>query len=259
MSFSPQLFLANLNAKDGLAKSNRFEVILPIPPYINSFVGNSFIETLLNLPNTIVADITQIIADARGKTDPQSRSDNASMTRYLSLQCETAELPGRSLVTADAKVYGPGFKVPYTSQYQETTLTFICTNEFYERKLFDKWLDAINPSDTWNLRFPKGENTRYLTNLKVIQYDEFIRQIYAVEMMDAFPISVASQPVNWGEEGFHRVSVQFAYQYHRTVYQGNYDLVAAGAALLGSRFTNFVKGTQNVVTQPVTRLVNAVI
>lgn len=258
MSFSPQLFLANINAKDGLAKNNRFEVILPIPPYINSYIGNSFIETILNLPNTIVADITQIIADARGRTDPQSRTDNPSMSRYLSLQCETAELPGRSLVTADAKIYGPGFKVPYLSQYQEITLTFLCTNEFYERKLFDKWLDAINPSDTWNMRFPKGENTRYLTNVKVIQYDEFIRQIYAVEMMDAFPVSIASQPVNWGEEGFHRVSVQFAYQSHRTIYEGNYDLVAAGAALFGSKFTNFVRNTQNAVGLPASRLFNAV-
>ena len=131
-------------------------------------------------------------------------------------------------------------------------------NEFYERKLFDKWLDAINPTDTWNLRFPKGENSRYLTNLKVIQYDEFIRQIYGIEMLDAFPVSIASQPVSWAEEGFHRVSVQFAYQSYRVVYAGNYDLVAAGAALLGSKFTNFVKQTQNVVSKPVSKLLSIV-
>jgi hypothetical protein len=258
MSFSPQLFLSNINAKDGLARNNRFEVILPIPPYINSFISNSFIETLVNLPNAIVSDISQIIADARGKTDPQSRSDNPSMSRYLALQCETAELPGRSLLTADARVYGPGFKVPYLSQYQETTLTFICTNEFYERKLFDRWLDAINPPDTFNFRYPKGENSRYLTNLKVIQYDDFIKQIYAVEMIDAFPISVASQPLNWGEEGFHRVSIQFAYQTYKTVYDGNYDLVAAGAALFGSKFVNFTQRTQNAISSPVGSLLNAV-
>lgn len=259
MSFSPQLFLANLNAKDGLAKNNRFEVILPIPAYINSFVSNSFIETLLNLPNTIVSDITQIVADARGKTDPQSRSDNASMTRYLALQCESTELPGRSLVTADVKVYGPTYKVPYQTQYQEITLNFLCTNEFYERKLFDKWIEAIQPNDTWNMRYPKGENSRYLTNLKVIQYDEFIRQIYAVEMIDAFPIGIASQPLSWSEEGFHRLSVQFAYHSHRTVYDGNYDLIAAGAALLGSKFLQFTQKTQRAVAQPVQTLFNTII
>ena len=62
MAFSPQSFLSNVNAKEGFAKPNRFEVVLPIPPYINSFIENSFLEKLLNLPNTIAADISEIIS-----------------------------------------------------------------------------------------------------------------------------------------------------------------------------------------------------
>jgi hypothetical protein len=89
------------------------------------------------------------------------------MSRYLALQCEAAELPGRTLQTADVKIYGPTFKVPYQSQYGDTTLTFLCTNEFYERKLFDRWIEAIHPSDTNNLRYPKGQKSRYLTILKL--------------------------------------------------------------------------------------------
>ena len=260
MSFSPQLFLSNINAKEGLAKSNRFEVVLPIPVYINQFIGNSIIEQLLNFPNSIVADITQAVRDAlSNNSDPQSRSDNPSMSRYLALQCEAAELPGKSIITADAKIYGPGFKVPYQTQYNETSLTFLCTNEFFERKLFDKWLESIMPTDTNNLRFPKGKNSRYLTNIKVVQYDEFIRQIYAVELMDAFPIGVSAQPVSWGEEGFHRLTVQFAYQKYRTLYDGKYDLVAAGAALFGTKFTSFVSGRTTAAASPIASIFNRVI
>ena len=260
MSFSPQLFLSNINAKEGLAKSNRFEVVLPIPVYINQFIGNSIIEQLLNFPNSIVADITQAVRDAfSNNSDPQSRSDNPSMSRYLALQCESAELPGKSIITADAKIYGPGFKVPYQTQYNETSLTFLCTNEFFERKLFDKWLESIMPTDTNNLRFPKGKNSRYLTNIKVVQYDEFIRQIYAVELMDAFPIGISAQPVSWGEEGFHRLTVQFAYQKYRTLYDGNYDLVAAAGALFGTKFTNFVSGRTTAAASPIATLINRVI
>ena len=232
MAFSPQSFLANVNAKEGFAKPNRFEVILPIPQYINQSVGNSFIEKLINLPNTIVADITQAIRDTTD--EPQSRSDNASLSRYLALQCESAELPGKSLITADVKVYGPTYKVPYQTQYNETSLTFLCTNEFYERKLFDRWLEAIHPSDTNNLRFPKGAESRYMTNIKIIQYDDFIKQIYAVELIDAFPIGVASQALSWSDDAFHRLSIQFAYQKYRVIYDGNYDLGAAASALFGA-------------------------
>lgn len=232
MAFLPNAFLSNIKSKEGLAKPSRFKVILPIPTYINNFIGQSIFEKILNLPNSIVADVTDIFSST--PQDEQSRTSNASLSRYLSLQCETAELPGRVLNTADVKVYGPTFKVPYQTQYSDIGLNFICTNDFYERKLFDRWLEAIMPSDTNNLRFPRGETTRYLTNIKIVQYDDFIKQIYAVELIDAFPIAVSAQPLNWSEDNFHRVSVQFAYQRYNVIYDGKYDIVAAAAELLGN-------------------------
>jgi len=243
MSFSPNLFLSNIRAKDGLAKPSRFEVVLPIPPYINSFVGNSVIEKILNFPNSIFSDVSDAIGSAFGRggeQDEYSKTSNSSMSRYLALQCESAELPGRTLQTADVKIYGPTFKVPYQSQYGDTTLTFLCTNEFYERKLFDRWIEAIHPSDTNNLRYPKGEKSRYLTNIKIVQYDDFIKKIYAVELMDAFPIGVAPQQLSWSEDGFHRLSVQIAYQRYRPIYEGSYDLASAATALFGSAFSRIL-------------------
>jgi hypothetical protein len=237
MSFSPNLFLSNVRGKDGLAKPSRYEVILPIPPYINSFIGNSILEKILNFPNSIFSDVSDAIGSAfgrQGAQDEYSRTSNSSMSRYLALQCESAELPGKTLATADVKIYGPTFKVPYQTQYTDTNLTFICTNDFYERKLFDRWMEAIMPSDTNNLRFPKGQQSRYLTNIKIIQYDDFIKQIYAVELMDAFPVGVAPQTLSWSEDGFHRLSISFAYQRYRPIYEGTYDLAAAATALFGS-------------------------
>lgn len=238
MSFSPNLFLSNVRAKDGLAKPSRFEVVLPIPPYVNSFVGNSILEKILNFPNSIFSDVSDAINSAIGRQGAgnaeYSKSANSSMSRYLALQCEAAELPGKSLQTADVKIYGPTFKVPYQTQYADTTLTFLCTNEFYERKLFDRWMEAIHPTDTNNLRFPKGQQSRYLTNIKIIQYDDFIKQIHAVELLDAFPIGVAPQALSWSDDGFHRLSVQFAFQKYRTIYDGQYDLGAAATSLFGA-------------------------
>lgn len=238
MSFSPNLFLSNIRGKDGLAKPSRFQVVLPIPPYINEFVGNSIIEKILNFPNSVFSDVSDAINTALGRGGQEgndySKTSNSSLSRYLALQCESAEIPGKTFATADVKIYGPTFKVPYQTQYADTTLTFLCTNEFYERKLFDRWMEAIMPTDTNNLRFPKGEKSRYLTNIKIIQYDEFIRQIYAVELMDAFPIGVAPQTLSWSEDGFHRLSIQFGYQKYRTLYEGSYDIGGAITSLFGS-------------------------
>ena len=230
MSFSPNLFLSHMRSKDGPAKPSRFEVVIPLPTYIAKFMSASALEGLFNLPNAIFGTITDTIGSAMGQAPLGA---NSTLSRYLALQCEAAELPGRTLMTQEAKVYGPTYKVPYQSQYNEMTLTFLCTNEFWERKLFDRWIEAIMPSDTNNMRYAKDEDTRYMTPIKVIQYDDFIKQIYAIELVDAFPIGISAQPLSWAEDGFHRLSVQFAYQRYKPVYTGSYDIAAAAAALFG--------------------------
>ena len=232
MSFLPQLFLSNIKAKEGLARPSRFQVILPIPTYVNNFISSSILEKLLNLPNSVFSDVTTRVL---GQSEQQV-SSNPSISRYLALQCESAELPGKSLTSADVTIYGPGFKVPYKANYSETTLTWICTNEFYERKLFDRWLESIVPTDTNNARFPRGNGLTggYMTNIKIVQYDDFIKQIYAVELIDAFPVGISSQALSWSDDGIHRLSVQFSYQKFKTIYEGGYDVGAAASALLGA-------------------------
>lgn len=257
MAFSPQFFLSNLNGKNGPAKPSRFEVVLPIPQYVNSFVSQSVFEQILNLPNVLVADITSLLRG--GDENPQSVSSNPTISRYLSLQCESAELPGKTLLTADAKIYGPTYKIPYQTQYNDMTLNFLCTNDFYERKLFDRWLECIMPSDTNNLRFPKGNSTRYMTNIKIIQYDDFIKQIYAVELIDAFPIGVAAQQLAWSEDGFHRLGIQFAYQKYKVIYAGQYDLVQAALSIFGSGVAKFLDRQTNQVTQPINSIIGGII
>jgi hypothetical protein len=48
MSFSPNLFLSHMRSKDGPAKPSRFEVVIPLPPYIAKFVSSTALEALFN-------------------------------------------------------------------------------------------------------------------------------------------------------------------------------------------------------------------
>ena len=245
MSFSPQLFLSNLQKHDGPAKSNRFQVILPMPSYIGNFISMGLLQSFLDASG-FVQDITENFVNSifsENTRDQKSYSDH-NITRYLSLQCENAELPGVSLLTQEAKVYGPIYKVPYQKQYNDMTLNFIATNDFYERKLFDKWIECIMPNDTNNLRFPKSEKGGYMTDITVIQFDEFIKQIYAVKLIDAFPISVAPMSLSWSDDSFHRVSVQFSYQRYETIYEGKYDIGQAISSGLGTVFDKFWRDFQ---------------
>jgi hypothetical protein len=88
-----------------------------------------------------------------------------------------------------------------------------------------------------------------MTNIKIIQYDDFIKQIHAIELIDAFPIGIAPQQLSWSEDGFHRLTIQFAYQKYRTIYDGSYDLGAAATALfgtVGSRLLPFGKSVPRI-------------
>ncbi len=186
--FRPSALLAHIRGRGGLARTNRFEAIIPIPDAVVNF--------------TSLSDF-----DRDNRTSSGNARDNIGISRALALQCESTELPGRTILTQEMKIYGPTIKIPYQVQYNEISLTFLCTNEFYERRIFENWLQAIMPSDTNNLRY---QNT-YATTLQVLQYDEQTNVIYRVNMYNAFPTGLAPAPVAWAEDGFHRLTVQFAY------------------------------------------------
>jgi hypothetical protein len=188
-------FISNIVGNNGLAKPNRFSVVINLP-------------TSLGL--------------------------NWTYSETLSMQCEAAELPGRTLLTADAKIYGPIYKQPYQTQYNDITLTFLCTSSFYERKLFEAWVNFIMPDSSNNLRF--GDT--YKTDIQISQYDDASAplhnvdypytntyagasgSVYEATLIDAFPIGIAPQSLNWTDDGFHRLSVQFSYyRYKETVRQ----------------------------------------
>jgi hypothetical protein len=252
MAFSPNLFLANANLKDGFAKTNRFEVILPIPRYVANFSldqrsrNGSFIDNFINNAANAVKDITGFVT---GKAaDSSTRMDGSGISRYLAMQCESASIPGKSLSTANIDIYGPSIRIPVKTQFDDTTqFSFICTNEFYERKLFEKWIASINPQNTYNLRYQKDDATRYCSDITIIQYDEFIKKIFSIKLIDAFPTQISAMNLSWADEGFHRLNVAFTYRRYEIIYEGSYDLAQAATVLLGSAGARLVSSIQKKI------------
>ena len=200
MAFSIKEFWNNADRKAGFAKPNRFKVKLIIP--------------------------SGVVADARA----------------LELQCETVDLPGKILTTQDVKVYGPAYRMAINKQYSnEITMNFLCTNDGHERRIFDNWLEYINPNDTNNLVYPES----YLSDIFITQYNETYNGkedstnisvgnplgivdrgrnnfefggadeptiINRIGLLKCFPVSYGPQPLNWGDDGVQRLSVQFSFR-----------------------------------------------
>ena len=105
-------FKASFN-KD-LARSNKFDVYIPVPIGMIPFIGTS---------------------------------------RKLNLRCESALLPGRNLETTSMKIYGVNELFPVATTYDNATLTFLVGDDMKEKTFFDSWLNWIQPTVTYDTKY----------------------------------------------------------------------------------------------------------
>jgi hypothetical protein len=182
-------FISSINKYSDLARSDRFKVfIYPGPNKLTSVLG--------------------ILG-----------------TEELSLRCEEAELPGRTIATADLRTYGPIIRYPTQTTYNDLSLTFLCTSNLKgtsstglkEKMIFEDWMDLVNPTPNsfgfrsdafWNMNY----KTDYAADIIIRHYDTVDnRPSYSVKIFDAFPIAINQVSLGWGTEGIIRLIVTFAY------------------------------------------------
>lgn len=139
--------------------------------------------------------------------------------RDLTLMCETAEIPGRAFETYDYRYYGPSFKLPHMSAYNDLDLTFFVADDMAQKQFFDDWISKINPKNTYDFSFLD----EYSTDIAIWQYSSFSRDAgnkhpnarpvasYKATFRRAYPINVFPMPSTWAEDNFHRLRVTFTY------------------------------------------------
>ena len=143
-------------------------------------------------------------------------TNQTNILNDLTFLCESAELPGRALNVMEYRYGGSGSKYPSQTLYSEMALTFICRNDMQERKFFDNWMEAINPSTSYEF----GYKSFYTTQIDIYAFSDnnegtvefpVLKENYSAKLVKAYPINVNSMPVVWADENFHRLQVQFAF------------------------------------------------
>lgn len=128
--------------------------------------------------------------------------------RNLQFRCEATEMPGRTLVTTDRKIgSAPVQKIPYQTTYNDLTMTFIVGSDMMEKLFFDQWMDFINPSSNYNFIY----KSNYTVNIAINQYDSTGNLTYKAVLIDAYPMIVNQLDLDWTNDGYHKLSVVFAY------------------------------------------------
>jgi len=150
----------------------------------------------------------------------------------LRFQCEASELPGYNINTVDGRYYGVASPVASVASFNDITLTFICAGDFWEKRMFDKWMNLIIPFNNYNPEYrdnyvsPKIEINQFadysagsslleraITNALIGTEPLKPKIIYTASLYNAFPVTIAPLQMNWADDGIHRLSVTFKYEY----------------------------------------------
>lgn len=150
---------------------------------------------------------------------------SGDILRHLSFLTELAEIPGRGFQNVDLRYYGPSFKLPFQTNYEDLNLGFICRARGMEREFFDDWLQVVNPSNTWDFNYRDD----YRSDIQIFHLTDTESQapgamsfgnnnnpsqsnaIYKVTVRNAFPIIVNQQPLLWQDDQFMKLTVGFTY------------------------------------------------
>lgn len=163
--------LKSIISKRGIAKTNRFEVDL------------SGLSSVINVSGGELRDLEVLIS--------------------------SASLPTRTLTTFDYGLYRNN--APFTSGYvnSDFSITFTLTQDYFARKIFDKWLNKIITKKDYLVFYPK----QYKCDIGVRQLanDKNETIIYEAKMKGCFPKGVSELSFDASGDGLAALSVDFVY------------------------------------------------
>jgi hypothetical protein len=188
--------------KHGLARTNRFKIIIPLPEKLNEKFNSVSAS-----PNKskLAEAIGSIVKVVRIFTGP----GNTEFTRGLEIMCMQTELPGKTINTSEGKYNGDVFKVGSSITYGNQQFTFKVSQDMYEKNILDAWMNLIVDPITHEVGYFKD----YAVSITVFQLDAEDNITHGVILHDAFPVMTNPMVLSNAEmNNVHELMTQFAYK-----------------------------------------------
>ena len=178
-----------IGKRQGLAQANRFLTIFTPPT-----------QALINLnPLDIVG---------RFANDTFNIKSLVSDPRDIAFLCESTQLPGRNINTLDFQAERETLKIPNGFIDDDVTMTFLLTNDYYMKDMFETWMSSIIDTS----RYQAGYKKNYQTDVVIQQLNQFNKNVYGIRLINAYPINIAAIELNnTSENTIQKVTVTFAY------------------------------------------------
>jgi hypothetical protein len=167
-------FIASVKT-EGLMQTNRFDVVIPLPPILND--------------NSIyVGDVQKIL-----------------------LHCDSVVLPGINISTNGARTFGEMRDMPYEKTYEDIVLSFYVDNTMQVKLFFDTWAnESVQSIVTRKFNYYQ----KYVTPRIYIHVNDRMENTkYTVRLFDAYPKSVGAIQLDTGSREIMKMTVVMNYRY----------------------------------------------
>ena len=141
--------------------------------------------------------------------------------RDMVMRADTAEIPGRTMSTAEYRTYGPIRKIPYGSTYTDTTIGIICSSDLAEKVYFEQWQNVIHNNlpmaqsgsvSSQLGHYNLGYYDDYKGRVELVTFDEVGNTTSKHTFQEAYPIGIAPIGLSWGADEIMKLNITFAYR-----------------------------------------------
>lgn len=208
---------ATISKKGGVAFQNRFQVFFQPP-------GGVTLKNLINQdPRALVGSLATTAASGG------SLKNLVPDPRDISILCETVSIPGRQIVTQEYASDRQAIKIPYGIINEDVTMSFILTNDYYIKKLFDNWMSGIFDVENYRAGYKKD----FTTDIIIQQLNNKNVPVYGVKLEGAFPVTMNSIQLDSNSENtVQKLSVTMSYENY--VPEDIIDTAISGVSTLAS-------------------------
>jgi hypothetical protein len=211
-------FIATVNEGEGLARPNRFLVLLNPPAR---------------------KDLTQeeLLASEHGGGTAGGNNDleSINMTRNVAMMCDKVTMPSRDIQTAGHLTYGPKREMPYAYGFTGTVeMSFYGDKFLRQRMFFENWQKKVFDFTTHNMNY----YDTYVGSIDILQLGQYEaamdkdRVTYGVRLHECYPQTISGIEYNYGSND-QGVSVPITMNFRRWT---NLTLDQIEGATVGSSF-----------------------
>jgi len=177
-----QRFQAQINQGEGMARPNRFYVIINPP------------QKLVTTPGGPPSQLSQ---------NTNNDLSSAAMRENMQMMCNKITLPSRDINTAPHKTYGPKREMPYAYSFSgEVELTFYGDKFLRQRLFWENWQKQIFSTETHDMKYYND----YVGSIDIFQLGQFdakadddARVTYAVRLYEVYPQIISPIEYSYGQ------------------------------------------------------------